>query len=304
MARKTVFIIFYCSILANTLFGHPDSLRSPNYKNRRLILGSSAVALTGGSLIYLSQAWYSQYNTGKFHFFDDNAEWQQMDKVGHFFTTYQTGRLMMSAFKWAGASKKQQLFIGGATGFAYMTVIEVLDGLSSGWGFSWGDELANTLGASTAILQEAFWHEQRIQFKFSYSQSGLAKYNPSLLGDQPSTQVLKDYNGQTYWMSINPSAFLHSPGKFPRWLSVAIGYGGRGMIGATNNNRVVEDKQGHVLTFTRERRAYLSLDVDLTRIRTKSKFLKSVFSLVNVLKFPAPTLQFGKGGVKGYFIYY
>ena len=36
---------------------------------------------------------------------------------------------------------------------------------------------------------------------------------------------------------------------------------------------------------------YLSLDIDLVKIKTKSKFLKSVFSVINFIKIPAPTLE-------------
>jgi hypothetical protein len=275
-----------------------------NYPLRKTVLASSAGALTVGSLIYLDQAWYKDYNTGKFHFFNDNKEWLQMDKAGHMFTTYQTGRLMMDAFNWAGFNRRQQLFIGGSSGLAYMTAIEVLDGFSDGWGFSWGDEVADILGASAAISQEAFWHEQRIQIKFSYAQSGLAKYNPELLGKNPYTQILKDYNGQTYWLSANIFSFLKKESKFPKWLNVAVGYSAYGMLGGQYNNFTVQDDQGNVLLFQRERRFYLSLDVDLTRIKTKSRFLKSVFSAFNILKFPAPALQLSPKGIRGYWIYY
>lgn len=226
-----------------------------------------------------------------------------MDKAGHFFTTYQTGRLMMDAFAWAGCSRKQQL-IGGYTGFVYMTAIEVMDGFSSGWGFSWGDELANVLGASSAMAQRAFWKEQRIQLKFSYANSGLAQYNPSLLGESRYTRILKDYNAQTYWMSINPSAFMGKKTKFPKWLNFAFGYSAYGMLGAFSNNFVVEDAQGRVLKFDRARRFYASLDVDLTRIKTRSKFLKSLFSVINILKFPAPALQFSQKQFRFYYLYY
>jgi hypothetical protein len=275
-----------------------------NYPLRRAILASSAGALTAGSLIYLNQAWYKDYNTGKFHFFNDNPEWLQMDKMGHMFTTYQTGRMMMDAFKWAGSNRAQQLFIGGTSGLIYMTAIECMDGFSDGWGFSWGDELADILGASAAISQEAFWHKQRIQVKFSYAQSGLAKFNPELLGKNLYTQVLKDYNGQTYWLSANISSFLKKETKFPKWLNVAVGYSAYGMLAGRYNSFIVQDDQGNVLRFERERRFYLSLDVDLTRIKTRSKFLKSLFSAVNILKFPAPALQLNPKGIKGYWIYY
>jgi hypothetical protein len=291
-------------MMAKITFAQTDSLAPVNYKTRKIILASSSAVLTTGSLLYLDQAWFDQYSTGKFHFFNDNKEWLQMDKAGHLYTNYQTSRLMMGAFNWAGFNKKQELFIGGTIGFAYMTAVECMDGFSKGWGFSYGDMIANALGASAAISQQAFWKEQRIQFKFSYAQSGLAKYNPDLLGKSLSTQLLKDYNSQTYWLSVNPSSFIKKENKFPKWLSVAFGYSAYGMLGGYENNIVVQDADGNVLKFDRERRYYFSLDVDLTRVKTKSKVLKKVFSVINILKFPAPAIQFSKNKTRFYYLYY
>ena len=302
--RRKFFLFISFVFLLQTLIGQNDSLKLTDYKKRKIILASSTGLLTLGSLVYLNQAWYSEYSTGKFHFFNDNKEWLQMDKAGHAFTTYQMSRLMMSTFEWAGYSKKQTLVVGGGIGFVYMTAIECMDGFSRGWGYSWGDQVADAIGSGIAIAQAATWKEQRIQIKFSYAQSGLAKYNPSLLGKNNYTQILKDYNAQTYWLSINPSSFIKRKTKFPRWLSVSLGYSAYGMLGGDYNAIVAVDNAGNVLKFERERRAYLSLDVDLTRIKTKSKFLKSVFSVVNMLKFPAPSLQFSKKGLRFYPVYY
>jgi len=302
MQKRVLFIL--CLMMAKITFAQTDSLAPVNYKTRKLILASSTAVLTTGSLLYLDQAWFDQYSTGKFHFFNDNKEWLQMDKAGHLYTNYQTSRLMMGAFNWAGFNKKQELFIGGTIGFAYMTAVECMDGFSKGWGFSYGDMIANALGASVAISQQAFWKEQRIQFKFSYAQSGLAKYNPDLLGKSLSTQLLKDYNSQTYWLSVNPSSFITKENKFPKWLNVAFGYSAYGMLGGYENNIVVLDADGNVLKFDRERRYYFSLDVDLTRVKTKSKVLKKVFSVINILKFPAPAIQFSKNKTRFYYLYY
>jgi hypothetical protein len=302
MQKRVLFILSL--MMAKITFAQTDSLAPVNYKTRKIILASSSAVLTTGSLLYLDQAWFDQYSTGKFHFFNDNKEWLQMDKAGHLYTNYQTSRLMMGAFNWAGFNKKQELFIGGTIGFAYMTVLECMDGFSKGWGFSYGDMIANALGTSAAISQQAFWKEQRIQFKFSYAQSGLAKYNPDLLGKSLSTQLLKDYNSQTYWLSVNPSSFIKKENKFPKWLSVAFGYSAYGMLGGYENNIVVQDADGNVLKFDRERRYYFSLDVDLTRVKTKSKVLKKVFSVINILKFPAPAIQFSKNKTRFYYLYY
>ncbi len=293
------FIILFLVFV--NLFGFAsDSLSL--FKKRKLALGISSIALTSGSLIYLNQAWYQEYNTSKFHEFNDNDEWFQLDKCGHAFTTYQTGQLMMNAMDWAGYSKKSQLITGGLSGFAYMSVIEVMDGYSDGWGFSWGDMGANALGSGLAIAQKALWNEQRIQLKFSFYQSSYAKYRTDLLGASFGSQILKDYNGQIYWLSINPSTFMKKDTKFPKWLNVAFGYGANGMIGARNNDFLIQDSDGTIRTFNRYRQGYLSLDVDFTRIKTKSRFLKSVFTCINVIKIPFPNLEVSEGKFK--FNYY
>ncbi|MCE3227864.1 MAG: hypothetical protein K0S32_2415 [Bacteroidetes bacterium] len=286
------------------MWPHTRACSGRIFNTRSIILISSSTAVTLGSLVYLNQAWYSDYNTGKFHYFNDNAEWLQMDKVGHTFTTYQTSRLMMNAFNWVGFRKKTNVFIGGTIGLAYMTAIEVMDGYSDGWGFSWGDMGANVLGTGLAMSQQALWDQQRIQLKFSYSQSGLAQYNPELLGENFYTQILKDYNGQTYWLSINPTSFIKKENKFPKWLSIAFGYSAYGMLGGNYNGFTVTNSDGTVLRYDRERRFYVSLDIDLTRIKTNSKFLKGLFSAVNIIKFPAPALQFSNKGTRGYFLYF
>jgi hypothetical protein len=209
---------------------------------------------------------------------------------------------MMQAMDWAGYSTKKQILIGGLSGFTYMTAIEVMDGYSAGWGFSWGDMSANALGTGMSIGQKLLWKEQRIQLKFSFYPTNYAKYRPNLLGDEIYMQVLKDYNGQIYWLSVNPSSFIKRENKFPKWLNVAFGYGANGMIGAKYNNVLAEDADGTTHYFNRYRQGYFSLDVDFTRIKTKSKFLKSVFTCINVIKVPFPNLEVSEGKLK--FNYY
>ena len=48
------------------------------------------------------------------------------------------------------------------------SVIEILDGFSSQYGFSPGDFTANILGSGLFIGQEFAWDDQRIKLKFSF----------------------------------------------------------------------------------------------------------------------------------------
>jgi hypothetical protein len=86
----------------------------------------------------------------------------------------------------------------------------------------------------------------------------------------------------------------------PEWLNLAVGYGAEGMFGGYEN--IARDKNGN-LTFDRRdikryREWMLAPDVDFTRIKTKSKFLRTAFSALNVLKFPTPALTFSNGRFK------
>ncbi len=168
-----------------------------------------------------------------------------------------------------------------------MTAVEVLDGFSSEWGASTGDIIANATGTALYVSQELLWKEQRITPKFSFHTTRFAKYRPAVLGSNFREQILKDYNGQTYWLSANLKSFFKDS-KIPKILNVAIGCGADGMIAGKGENSLIISSENQ----TRSRQFYLSLDLDLTKIETKSHFLKTIFSVFSVLKIPAPTLEY------------
>ncbi len=245
----------------------------------------------------LNELWYKGYQTKNFHFFNDNSEWLQMDKFGHAYTTYQLGWAGIQTLRYAGVKEKNAIWLGGMIGSFYMTTIEMFDGFSDGWGFSWGDMAANTSGTLLCIAQELAWKEQRFQLKFSFYPGPYAKYRPNVLGKTFAEQIIKDYNGQTYWLSCNLSSFIKKETKFPKWLNVAFGVGADGMTGG-HENIVIVEADGSTRNFTRKRQYYLSLDADLTRIKTRSRLLKKVFRVVNIIKIPFPALEFSSGQIK------
>ncbi|NJM25235.1 MAG: DUF2279 domain-containing protein, partial [Bacteroidia bacterium] len=52
------------------------------------------------------------------------------------------------------------------------------------------------------------------------------------------------------------------------------------------------------------RQYYLSLDIDLTAIRTRSKFLKTVIFVANMIKIPSPAVSFSKEGTRWHVLYF
>ncbi len=282
-----LFLLVFQSILAQNSFDNffkpSDSL---NKKRQNSVYVTEAV-LASGALIGLNQLWYVDYPKSDFHFINDNSEWMQMDKVGHLYASYHIGRLSAESLNWSGASKNNQLIYGAGLGFVFLTAVEVMDGFSAEWGASVGDVVANASGTALYVSQELIWNEQRITPKFSFHTTEYANFRPDLLGSSTQEQIIKDYNGQTYWFSVNLHSFAKKS-KIPKWLNVALGYGAEGMIGEN------DDKNSVIFPIKPEkyRQFYLSLDLDLTKINTKSHFLKTIFSVLNSVKIPAPTLEY------------
>ncbi|HMP92836.1 MAG TPA: DUF2279 domain-containing protein [Phnomibacter sp.] len=287
----------------------PDSIIVPNKKRVWTVVGAHT-ALYGGTLLALNQAWYANYPRGSFHTFNDSKEWLQVDKVGHAWTAYQLGRASMASWAWAGLPPKKQAIYGSLSGFAFLTVIEVLDGFSAEWGWSWSDIAANTLGSGFLLSQQLGWQEQRISFKYSFhgvnhAPGQLQNRANQLFGSGILERMLKDYNGQTYWLSANVKSFFKQS-KLPAWLNIAVGYGATGMYGGTQN--IWTDKQtGQQINRTdiaRRREWYLAPDVDFTKIPTRNKFVKTVFFCLNALKMPSPALAFSNGKFTLYGFYF
>ena len=115
-----------------------------------LVAGANVVGY-GSTMIALSSAWYSQYEKSRFHTFNDFPEWKQMDKIGHLYSAYIESRASMELWRWTGIERKKRIWLGGMSGAVYQTVIEVLDGFSSGWGWSWGDFGANILRSESVV---------------------------------------------------------------------------------------------------------------------------------------------------------
>lgn len=288
-------------ILASNATDPSDSTRYYPYNKRRVKWVAAAnIAAYGGTMAALYATWYKDYPQTSFHSFDDAAEWKQMDKLGHLYSAYAESKASMEMWRWTGVNRKKRIWLGGMSGAAYQTVIEVLDGFSTQWGWSWTDFGANLLGSGILVAQELAWDEQRIQLKWSfhrkrYNDPQLNARSNDLFGTSSIERFLKDYNGQTYWLStgIRP---IFPKSRIPPWLQISLGTGVEGVFGARKN---FSEKDG-TITFDRPdvkrvRQWYLAPDVDLSKIKTRKKSIRLILDMVNVIKFPAPALELRDG---------
>ena len=277
-------------------FLKPSDTLNQKRINAVVVTEASLASLT---LIGLNQLWYADYPQSSFRTINDSNEWLQMDKLGHIFSSYQMGKAGANVLNWAGAEQKSQLLYGATLGFGFLTAVEVFDGFSSEWGFSWSDMAANAAGTGMYIGQDLLWKEQRILIKYSFHQTKYAGQRPDKLGAGFMEELLKDYNGQTYWLSLNLHSFFNKS-KIPKWINVAVGYGAEGML--TGENETIN---GMFDNQDRRRQFYLSLDIDMSKIDTNSRLLNTLFDVFNLVKIPFPALEFNrKNGLKFHYIYF
>ena len=244
-------------------------------------------------VVWLGVTWYAAQFSLPFHFFNDLSEWKQMDKWGHFFTAFQVSTLTARLFCWTRYMEERKArFRGTCVAFFIVSSVEIFDGFSNQYGFSFYDITANALGCFAFIVQYRLWNKVKVFSKFSVHLTGFAALRPSLLGDGFFQRLLKDYNGQTYWFSFHPN-FL----KLPSWFCLAVGVSAEGMVRGL-------DAQSELMHFTPYRKYFVSFDIDLSVIKTHSRFLKSCLLVLNMIKIPAPALELSTQGLRFHPIYF
>ena len=297
--KRLLFLILLQTIVLSQIKAQvipADSVFRP--KRLKVVAGVES-ALAVGSLSGLYFIWYKDYHNGGFRTFDDSREWLQVDKIGHSQTSYFLGKFGYDMLKGCGVSDRNSLIYGGGIGFFYLSAVEVLDGFSDGWGFSWPDMAANAFGTGLFIGQQAAFHKQYVSLKFSYHATHYPQFRPEALGENTMQRLLKDYNGHTYWLSWNIASFLPKESAFPKWINLATGYGAKGMLGGFSNPTGPEYP-----VFERTRQYYLSLDVDLTRIPCKNPWLRGALHVLSFIKVPFPAVEFNSDGAKFHPIYF
>jgi uncharacterized protein YfiM (DUF2279 family) len=277
-------------------------------------LMGSGTATYVGSMVLLNNVWYSAYPRAPFHFFNDWGEWHDVDKAGHALAAYVQAGWVYNAVRWTGMKSRNAAWLGMAAGTFIQTSFEVLDGYSAEWGFSWADIAYNTAGCALFGLQQAAWDEQRVFLKVSntpkrYDAQSLIKSadgsktttlktrTDELFGNNYTQTFFKDYNALIFWASVNPGSFMKNS-RFPYWLNVAVGYGAENLYGGFRNEwpKNTQEFSLSAQAYPRYSQFYLSLDIDLSRVKTKSKLLRAFCRTFNFVKIPAPAIEFNTLG--------
>lgn len=305
-------LFFCCNTHAQDSIIHLTNTEIPQFKynkNKVKWVAATNVAGYGGAMMGLYASWYKNYPQSSFHTFNDNGEWLHTDKYGHLYSTYAESIASAELWRWTGIERKKRIWISGLSGLAYQTAIEVLDGFSAQWGWSWTDFATNLAGSGLFISQELLFGEQLLQLKWSFHPTSvndpvLKARSNELYGTGFLERTLKDYNGQTYWFSMHVKTFFPNS-KIPKWLQISIGTGAEGLYGARTNQWT--DNSGFSYNRTnikRYKQWYLAPDVDLTKIKTRKKGVRLLLNALNVIKFPAPALELSNGKLKFHAVYF
>jgi hypothetical protein len=150
---SVIFILFFLDIHACCQL-NPQTSSDSIHRRKGIIPTIGIGVVWSGSIIGLSSVWYNEYPKSSFHTFDDSQEWMQMDKMGHVFSAYHLSDKVSKLYGLSGLTRKKSAWLGAGIGWGYQLSFEFLDGMNAGWGFSWSDVGANTLGSGLFLSQE------------------------------------------------------------------------------------------------------------------------------------------------------
>ncbi len=140
---------------------------------RLMIATGGIIVLDFIGMMKLKDTWYND-KRGKFHALaweTDIRRWQQMDKLGHLVHAAFASDFFSKVYRWSGFSANQSIWMGSLTGWLWMLQMEITDGFFVRWGFSYGDLIGNTAGATFSALRQYFPSQARratIQGQLSY----------------------------------------------------------------------------------------------------------------------------------------
>lgn len=237
-------------------------------------LGSLGAATVGGFVVghgLVNNLWWK----GEFSTFHVN--WEQdwtyalgADKVGHAYFPYAVGTVYGDLFRWCGMDSTTSIWYAAGLGLTYQTYVEIRDGFSKDYGFSWGDMGADVIGAAFPVVKHYVPALRPLEMQISFWPSQAFR-------DGAYGAIIDDYTSTTHWLSIGVHDYLPSAWQqwYPAWLNLAVGHSVEGLDGKGGGR--------HVL--------YLSLDWNLQRIPGLPPWLQQVFRTLHLYHLPAPAVR-------------
>lgn len=237
-------------------FRYRAEAAQPLGKGRRAV----AAATVGGSLgtlgLWSYFAWYARQPKAPFQWTAEGWFGAQTyaggaDKVGHFYTTYLTTRIIAHELQWGGFSAASAATAASILTLGFFVGIEIKDGYHRGFGFSNGDLLADILGVAAA--QAMLWSprlDEMFDLRIGYWPTS-AFVRRVVDGD---VDIGEDYSGMDFalWLHLGS---LPVVARQPQWwlahfIDIGFGYATRGYLPVPDDRSVVRERLPYIgLTF-------------------------------------------------------
>jgi len=201
-------------------------------------------AATVGAIVAIGFAGWDygshSFRTANEGWFDSDTPYGGADKLGHVFTCYALTSVYNRIYKDWGYSDHEAIRIGAVSSWLTMTVVEIGDGFSVSQGFSWQDEVMNTVGVGMAYLRHRFPAvRERIDFRWEWFPSPSVRH-----GDR--FDVLTDYSGQKFLLAFKLDGWLQTGNPILKALEVQVGYYTRGYVSDDDDYFDGERRYGYI----------------------------------------------------------
>jgi len=222
-----------------------DTMKSWPKEKKLIALNLAAV----GTIMAVGIAQWDQ-GSSSFDFnnegwFDDNTNYGGADKLGHAFSAYALADIYNGIYRKWGFSDQEAIWNGALSSWLQMTFIEFGDGFSNTYGFSWEDEVMNTLGVGMSYLHNKFPSlKEKVDFRIEWLPSPAFRH-----GDQ--SEPFTDYSGQKYLLAFKPDGFLNTNNPLLKTIEIHFGYYTRGY-------------DGEKYASSRHRSTYIGLGLNVT----------------------------------------
>jgi hypothetical protein len=235
--------------------------------------------ITSAGFIYgytMQHAMWWKGEKSPFHF-----EWKQdwtyalgSDKFGHAYFPYLVSNIYCKLFQWSGVNETKSIWLGSALGMSYQTFIEIRDGFSKEWGFSWGDFTADLLGSSYPVAQYYYPWLRNITLKISY-------YPSNRFREHHNSTLIDDYESTYDWVSVSVHSLLPYECKkfWPAFVNLALGHSVKNL----------DDPSGGHHEF------YLGLDWNLLSIPDSWWLYRILKNTIGYYHLPAPAIRIYPG---------
>ena len=204
-----------------------DSTRGVDAARLSLVGGVTVGAFVYGHAIQNDLWWKGERSA--FHF-EWDRDWRYSlgaDKLGHAWFPYIAAHSYDHLLRWSGLDSSTAIWTAASLALGYQTYVEVRDGFSKQWGFSWGDFAADALGAGLPVAQRYLPELRVVELKMSFFPTDEFRAGGN-------RAIIDDYESTYHWLTLHVTQVLPASWRqgYPSFVDLALGHRVRDLDGA------------------------------------------------------------------------